>query len=574
MTGPVSISEAPTAGIGKMLMESRFMVPNHQRDYSWDEDRVGQFLDDLLDAMARGDNFYFVGLMVFMSSQDGRLTVLDGQQRLATAVIIIAAMRAWFGGIAKYAKNANRLQEDFIGRAELGEQEIQPKLTLNYYNNTSFQELVVAGAPLDEVARRLAALKRSDPNRALLAAISNCHRRVADIAAKAGDTDAAAKFLIKLAVYIRDNVLAVRLTVPSEANAFRVFETLNDRGQELSSMDLVKNHLFGLALSHSQQRLGELEQRWAQMMATLSSSKADDFLKVFWTSRHGRVQSADLFQEVKKRCQDHAQATALSQDLLEAADHYAALEQSDDQVWAPYTPAVRNSIRTLKLIGSKQVRPIILSAIKKFAPAELERLLWLLEVILVRYQLVGGERTGILEISCAKLAKGIFDGTITTATHAHQQTSDIYTKDEQFKASFAVKQELTNTKSQYVLRHLEQERRRLNLGAKAGEEGVGENLSVEHILPRTPSAEWNSIVDADKSIAEDCADRLGNLCLLTEKLNRDVGRANFEEKKKVYGTSDLMTTADLANLPQWDRRAIEHRQAEMAKRAVAIWRFQ
>ena len=150
MTGPVSISEAPTAGIGKMLMESRFMVPNHQRDYSWDDDRVGQFLDDLLDAMARGDSFYFVGLMVFMSSQDGRLTVLDGQQRLATAVIIIAAMRAWFGSIAKYAKNANRLQEDFIGRAELGEQEIQPKLTLNYYNNTSFQELVVAGAPLDD----------------------------------------------------------------------------------------------------------------------------------------------------------------------------------------------------------------------------------------------------------------------------------------------------------------------------------------------------------------------------------------------------------------------------------------
>ena len=103
---------------------------------------------------------------------------------------------------------------------------------------------------------------------------------------------------------------------------------------------------------------------------------------------------------------------------------------------------------------------------------------------------------------------------------------------------------------------------------------MGETLSVEHILPRTPSAEWNSVVDADKSIAEDCADRLGNLCLLTDKLNRDVGRANFDDKKKVYGASDLITTANLSKLSQWDRKAIEHRQAEMAKRAAAIWRFQ
>jgi uncharacterized protein with ParB-like and HNH nuclease domain len=91
--------------------------------------------------------------------------------------------------------------------------------------------------------------------------------------------------------FIRDSVSVVRLIVPDEANASQVFETLNDRGQDLSSMDLVKNHLFGLVHNpKTPNRLRDMELRWAQMMQILSNSKPDEFLKVYWTSRKGRVQ--------------------------------------------------------------------------------------------------------------------------------------------------------------------------------------------------------------------------------------------------------------------------------------------
>ena len=63
------IAEAPPAGLGKILMESRFAVPNHQRDYSWTEDEVRQMFDDVEAAQSAGDETYFIGLMVFMESE-------------------------------------------------------------------------------------------------------------------------------------------------------------------------------------------------------------------------------------------------------------------------------------------------------------------------------------------------------------------------------------------------------------------------------------------------------------------------------------------------------------------------
>src|SRR5215470_16881940 len=96
------ITEAPAAGIGKLIMDNRFSVPNHQRDYSWTEDEVKQLFDDLESALERGTSVYFIGLMVFLNSEKGSLVVLDGQQRLATAVIVFSAIRSWLAQYSEY----------------------------------------------------------------------------------------------------------------------------------------------------------------------------------------------------------------------------------------------------------------------------------------------------------------------------------------------------------------------------------------------------------------------------------------------------------------------------------------
>lgn len=120
----VGLSEAP--GLGKLLIETRFVVPNHQRDYSWTVDEVKELIDDVTQALENKSDVYFVGLMVFLgSAEQSTLVVLDGQQRLATAAIIFAAIRGWLQQYETYKQNADDIQRDFIGRRQLGQKELR-----------------------------------------------------------------------------------------------------------------------------------------------------------------------------------------------------------------------------------------------------------------------------------------------------------------------------------------------------------------------------------------------------------------------------------------------------------------
>ena len=247
------ISEAPPAGLGKLLMESRFAVPNHQRDYSWTE-QVKQLFDDIDAAIDAHDPTYFLGLMVFMGSESGELIVLDGQQRLATGVIFISAVRSWLSQFSQHQKDANQIQEWFIGRSELGEKALQPRLIMNSANNQCFNDFIVEAVPTEHINTALERLKKQDRNRKLLEAALYCRERVAEVASTIKNPDETAKRLIKIVVYLRDQANVARLIVSSEAAAFTIFETLNDRGLELSPLDLVKNYLFGKAESYTRSR--------------------------------------------------------------------------------------------------------------------------------------------------------------------------------------------------------------------------------------------------------------------------------------------------------------------------------
>jgi len=510
--------------------------------------------------------------MVFMPKGDRDLIILDGQQRVATTVIALSSIRTWLKEHG-HDRDADKIQHEYIGIRELGEEELEARLMLNENNNHVFYERVVHEAPARDIEALVEGMKRYDPSRRLAEAILFCRQRIEELARSTGsDPQAGAKALFGFVKYLRDNVKIVRLSVPSESNAYTVFETLNARGLDLSVLDLVKNYLFGKA--SGDRNLQEVKIRWGQMMSNLANVPADDFLKAYWTSRHGRTQKASLFPDFKARVRNARDVTARMTDMLDASEQYAALEIADDPLWADYSKEARDRVRALKLLGARQVHPVLLAALARFGKREVERLLHLLEVLIVRYQLIGGGRTGRLEISCAALAAAIYSRQVTAATVAFRALRDIYPSDTEFQAAFQIKQETNNRKAHYVLERLEQQAR-LRAASSRGplEMEPSANLTVEHVLPRNPGPGWNAVLQKDPNIAEECTYRLGNLCLLTT-VNSKLGQESFDAKKTVYSASTLVLTKLVASESQWSRQAIEKLQGKMAKLAVAAWRFQ
>ncbi len=415
----------------------------------------------------------------------------------------------------------------------------------------------------------------------MLEAAIYCHERIAAYA-KDHTPEEVAKRLFEIVLYFRDSVAAVRLNVKDEETAFTIFETLNDRGVELSPLDLVKNFLFRRASRQSVQRLRDMEDRWIQLMSTLSTVKADSFLKAFWTSRHGRIQATNLFGQFKKQYDESDAALTASMDMLAVAEQYAALETSDDPVWAPYSSVAREHVRSLKLLGARQTHPILLAALARFEPSEMERLLRLLEAVIVRYQLIGGGRTGRLEIECARLAQCVYvreitdaAGTrpVTRASDVYREFREVYPSDPAFEELFALARESNNQKAVYMLRALDREMRRRDVQARAAENEPG-SLTLEHIFPKNPSQAWAQPMKDDPSLREDCTYRLGNMCLMVAVDNRDAARGAFDEKKKLYVQSTIGLTCSVAEQDKWGRAEIESRQVAMAKLAISVWRFQ
>jgi len=564
--------ETPALGIGRLLKESgSYLVPHHQRDYSWTEDEIEQLFEDICEAKKGGQVDYFIGLMVFMSQNAREYTILDGQQRIATTVIILSAIRSWLRA-RPYERDANQIQTEYIEARELGKDEGIPRLVLNENNRRYFQKFVVLESPLASIENELTTLKRYDPNRLLLQAIILCRKKIEELAGNYSDENDAAENLFDFVRYLRDNVKIVRFTVSNEADAYTIFETLNDRGLDLSVLDLVKNYLFGKAIDDTYLR--DIQKQWAQMMGTITNVAADDFLKAWWTSRYGRVQKPQLYSKFKNEINNWSKIYKTSADMLKASEYYTALEIADDPIWAELTSISRDRIRSLKLLGSKQVHPVLLSARAKFNSRELERLLRFLEVLIVRYQLIGGGRTGRLEISCASLAHQIWEGKVNTASQAFVVMKDIYPSDDDFRSSFMFKQERNNQKARWILSKLEDQARQERLTDSPPHElEPSGSLTLEHILPKEPGENWNEVLKSDFSLVEDMLFRLGNMCLLSQ-INRKIGNKSFIDKKKVYSKSDLFLTQEVASYASWDRQAMDDRQKKLSKHAVALWRFQ
>lgn len=563
-------SESPSVGLLRLLKDGRrYVVPAHQRDYSWSADEIDRFFADVEQAICESADEYFLGLMVFKPEGKDRLVILDGQQRLATAILILSALRQWLRSRG-HQTDADQVQGEFIAKRELGGAALEPRLVLNRANNPVFEKYVVGELPDDDINADLKKLRPHDPNRRLLEAALHCRLRIRELAANVAK-EPASEVLFRFTRFLEGNVKVVRLVVPNEANAYTVFETLNDRGLDLTALDLVKNYMFGRA--EGKTGLSGLQDQWLQTMGNLTSVRADDFLKAWWTSRHGRVQTAQLFPRFKESVRSVADVGKTAADMLATSEQYAALEVADDPLWADFSESARSHIRALKVLGGAQTHPVLLAALAKWETREIERLLRLLEVVIVRYQLIGGGRTGRLEIGSAGLAASIYSGKVKTSREAATSIADLLPSDNEFRTNFEIAEEKGAAKARLIFTRLESQARLAAGKAHLGPELEPQaTLTVEHILPKSPGDAWKTALSKDSTLAEEYTHRLGNLCLLTQ-VNRRIGNAALAEKQKVYTKSELLLTSEVAKVSTWSAKEIEERQKRLAKLAVAAWRF-
>jgi hypothetical protein len=541
----------------------KYHVPAYQRDYSWEQEQWEDLWNDIEELATAGDGRHYMGALVVESTSDRDFQIVDGQQRIATlsilALAVIATLQTLGETDEQRAANqdrARRLRERFIGEKDPASLQESSKLFLNETDDGFYQDyLVQLRTPLNP--RRL---PRS--NRLLWECFGWFRSRLASRAAQGGEALASL-----LSETVARQLLFILITVEDDLSAYVVFETLNARGLELSSTDLLKNFLFSRVQAASD--LAALQRRWKSLVEIVRQERFPDFLRYHLLCDTPQVRKQRLFKLVQGRVRTPAAVFALMDDLERRAELFAALNDADHEYWLERREA-RPYVRELILFRVRQTTPLLFAAFERFEPADFVRVLKLLSVVSFRYTVVSGLNTNELEPVYHRAAKAVLEGRVTTPAEVAAEIRGIYVGDEAFERDFGALDLDTSGQRKrlvkYVLCKLESD------ASGVARDYEADTGTIEHILPENPGVEWDAYFDPQRQAEQ--VYRLGNLTLLEASLNRQVGNQLLAAKRALYAQSGYTLTRTIAGEADdtWTAASLARRQAQMARRAAHVWR--
>jgi hypothetical protein len=296
--GGLNLSESNEIGISREALANALKtytlsMDSNQRSYAWDRENVTELFQDLQAAIDDKEPEYFLGSIVVTRTAGH---VVDGQQRLATTTILIAAMRDYCIENSE-ASRAEDLERDYLFSREFRSQQIIPHLSLSRRDHDFFMKRILSRP--GEPARSVQPDKNRDSHQRIIKAAEIAKERVVQITAPYSPQQRADKIADWLE-YLAKSARVIWISVPDDANAYTIFETLNDRGADLSISDLLKVNLFNIA----DDRLVEAESRWEAMLGTLESNGGEELAKNYmrhlWVAMQGPTRERELLGSIKK----------------------------------------------------------------------------------------------------------------------------------------------------------------------------------------------------------------------------------------------------------------------------------
>lgn len=240
----------------------KFVIPSYQRRYSWRDQQLYDLINDI--NALNGADTHLLGSIVCLTGDHvaglNSLELVDGQQRLTTISIVLECLRTRFA-----SENAHdHVQElDRLLTAKPYDGDSVPKIELDTMDSVEFREHIKYPVPIYET---------NFLNARLSAAFSNIREWIAE---------QETKDLFAFKYRLLNQAFVIRLDVSAAKDAFKLFETINNRGLQLSPTDLIKNFVLGNAARFGSVPLESARASWSKLTGYLDRADSDVFFAIF-----------------------------------------------------------------------------------------------------------------------------------------------------------------------------------------------------------------------------------------------------------------------------------------------------
>jgi uncharacterized protein with ParB-like and HNH nuclease domain/predicted transport protein len=540
----------------------QFVIPIYQRTYSWTDKECRQLWEDILRTGANEDiSAHFVGSVVYIEQglyqvcSQSSLLVIDGQQRLTSITLLIAALANALenGGEPFEGFSQRKLRNFYLFNSE-EEDDKRFKLILSQTDKTSLISILNQ----TELPRDYSI--RVTENFKLFEQLLNEHK---------DDLVTVCKGLTKLVV------VDIALTRDHD-NPQLIFESMNSTGRELSQADLIRNYILMGLEPKLQTKL--YNQYWRPMEIEFGQeayvTNFDGFMRYFLTVKTGTLPNVgEVYDTFKQHARSPQVAEAgvesLVTDIRNYARYFCAMT-----LGAEPNAALKVAFQDLRELKVDVAYPFLLELYRDYDLKLLSQADFLIAVRLVESYVfrraICAIPTNSMNKTFATFGKALNKDSYLESIQANLLLLPSYRRfpgDEEFKRAFQTKDLYKFRSRSYWLRRLENHQRKERVSI--------DEYTIEHILPQNEnlSPVWKESLGEDwQRIHQTYLHTLGNLTLTG--YNSEYSDKAFTAKRDMKGgfkESPLKLNQGLGAIEQWDETAIRHRADLLSTLALDVW---
>ena len=548
--------KASETHLGKILEgNNQFVVPLFQRPYTWDESRWKVLWTDLVELCEDETDSshakpHFMGSLVTVPTRSvpegvSKYLLIDGQQRLTTLQVLLAALRDSARGLPG-ALSEKLEKSHLVNQFEEGLDHFKLLPTQTNGDRTAFLAIIKGESVTDSDSR-----------------VAKAYGWFQKKLKSRGSPDAE-----RLAAVILRRLSLVSITLDHDDNPHLIFESLNYKGEPLTQGDLIRNYFLMRVTVAEQENL--FQRCWEPMQLRLKD-ELSEFVRRYLMRQGAIVKKGEIYRTLKERTDEQTPdgiATFLD-ELHRSAVHYHRLLDPAQEL----NPDLHPRLRRFERLDVSVVWPLLLNLYAEhdagtLSISEFTAILDTLENYFIRRFVCGVPTHGLNKSLTplyhqAKSHPSLLDG--VRALLAQRG----YPSDTEFRQAL-INGRLYGTgerlpKAKLILESLER--------SLAGKEQVTtEPLTIEHIMPQTPTPWWEeNLGETWRETHELKLHTLGNLTLTG--YNAELSNGGFSAKRAVFLQSPIYLTRSITRFEKWDGESMQQRGEELAELALKTWPY-
>jgi uncharacterized protein with ParB-like and HNH nuclease domain len=564
----IILSEPKRTGLLQLLGSSlgcQFVIPVYQRNYTWAADReVKQYLDDLKNVLQGNYKNHFLGIIIYLEKaidfSSREFSIIDGQQRLTTTFLIIYAIK-------QMLVNNNDTEKV---------KQLEGQYLTNPYHNDKIKYKLKPLVSDDDVYRCIVEDRVSDitdTNSNVLINYQYISTRLNELLLQGYDANTILMALDKLYV--------VCVPISEEDNAQKIFESINATGVKLTSADLIRNYLLMDLQSDVQEKY--YAEYWKKLEENVSSDSKtlEMFFRMYLAIKtYNLVSKNNVYREFVKWIEENnTDIKGLFEELLEYAKIFNLLMNEDIH---KINPPLYDAVVDFRKINSDIPMAVVMEFYKLYRDNKIDaemlaKLICAINSYMIRRSLCDMNSQNISKLFPTVLKRVIekCNGKYTDILkHLNQEmVGNTASTSGSYMPTDKQMMDLLLNANVYKRPALRIALDRLELHNNPAPVDLS-RLSIEHLMPQTPTEEWLEELDTDMETYMENLNRLGNLTLAAKPDNSKMSNLMWDYKNEVLKeTAHLKLNLELMEIDKWNLEKIECRTKELIEKICAIYPY-